>query len=393
MTDRGLVVMNDCKKLFDTIDNLKEEFISHWINISNIESPTLFKEGLDKVGQYFIDYAKKEGWDVEVLEHETAGNSVCITMNKDVPNAPITLSGHIDTVHPVGSFGTPPVKVKDDFIYGPGVTDCKGGTVAALCAMKALKTVGFNTRPVQLVLQTDEELGSMPSGRKTIEFMTKKAKDSICFLNCESSRLGESSAVLWRRGITKYRFDIKGVSIHASKCDHGASAITEAAHKIIELEKMKDTNGLTCNCGIIEGGTAVNTVPENCYFYAEVRYNTNAEKEEGYKKVKSIAETTFIKGTTCTFTEEANRFAMEKCQRNFELLDRMNEIYKANGLPELAARQSLGGSDAADMTVAGIPCVDSIGTDGDFIHTTKEYGVLSSLAQATKRIAVVCYMI
>ncbi len=30
--------------------------------------------------------------------------------------------------------------------------------------------------------------------------------------------------------------------------------MTEAAHKTIELEKMKDGEGLTCNCGVFGGG-------------------------------------------------------------------------------------------------------------------------------------------
>lgn len=383
--------MNTCKKLFDTIDSLNDEFITHWINISNIESPTNYKPGLDKIGEYFIEYAKNEDWNVEVLENENAGNSVCITMNKDADNAPVTLSGHIDTVHPIGSFGSPAVHCVGDAIYGPGVTDCKGGTVAALCAMKALKDVGFTNRPVQLILQTDEELSSIPSNKRTINYICDKAKGSVCFLNCESTR--GNSVVLWRRGITKYEFKITGKAIHASRCDEGVSAITEAAHKIIELEKMKDTKGLTCNCGIINGGTAANTVPEHCTFIAEVRYDTNAQKAEVHQKIMQVADTTYIPGTSCAVTEIASRYAMEKCDRNFALLNRMNEIYAENGLPTLIGRQSLGGSDAAEVTVAGIPCVDSIGTAGDFIHTTKEYGRLSSLAEAAKRIAAVAYCI
>lgn len=385
--------MFECEKLLEIIDSLKEEFLLHWINISNIESPTYYKEGLDKVSEYIIEYSKKQNWNIEVLYLEKAGNCVCITMNYDSVEKPITISGHIDTVHPLGAFGKLPVKTEGDLIYGPGVTDCKGGVIAGLMAMKALKEINYVNRPIQLILQTDEELSSIPSNRKTIDFMIEKSKNSICFLNLESSRIGSNSAVLWRRGIAKYRFDIKGKSIHASKCNEGASAIAEAAYKIIELEKMKDINGLTCNCGIIKGGSTVNTVPDECNFYAEVRYETNSEKATADQKIREIAEKTFIKGTTCTVTNESFRYAMEKNERNFKLLEKMNEIYKANGLPELIARQSFGGSDAADMTVAGIPCVDSIGTDGDFIHTTNEYGIISSLPKAAKRIASVLYLI
>ena len=75
------------------------------------------------------------------------------------------------------------------------------------------------------------------------------------------------------------------------------------------------------------------------------------------------------------------------------LLVRMNDIFKENGLPVLKARKSLGGSDAADVTEQGIPCVDSIGVEGDFIHTLREYAVIESLPDAAKRIVSVVYCI
>ena len=135
------------------IDSLKEEFLLHWINISNIESPTYYKEGLDKVSEYIIEYSKKQNWNIEVLYLEKAGNCVCITMNYDSVEKPITISGHIDTVHPLGAFGKLPVKTEGDLIYGPGVTDCKGGVIAGLMAMKALKEINYVNRPIQLILQ------------------------------------------------------------------------------------------------------------------------------------------------------------------------------------------------------------------------------------------------
>lgn len=82
-----------------------------------------------------------------------------------------------------------------------------------------------------------------------------------------------------------------------------------------------------------------------------------------------------------------------KMDRNFELLEKLNKIYKMCGLPELTARRSLGGSDAAEITVSGVPCIDSIGVAGDKIHTPQEYAVLSSLSDAAKRIATACFFI
>ncbi|MBE7092487.1 MAG: M20 family metallopeptidase [Clostridiales bacterium] len=382
----------DYKYLFNTIDELDQEFIQRWVDISNIESPTVCKEGNDKIGEYFVNIAKEYGWKIDVLENEFSGNVVCITMNPDVDAQPISLSGHIDTVHAIGSFGNPPVRIEDGKIYGPGVMDCKGGTVAALQAMVALHKIGFNKRPVKLLLQTDEEVNSMQSKKATINYIIEQAKGSIGFLNLESCMPGY--AVLWRKGIARYKVDIKGKSIHASRCvSDCANAILEAAHKIIEFEKFKDVEGITCNCGIINGGTSANTVPDYCSFIAEYRFYNDKELEQLDKVTYDIVNKSFVEGTTATVERIGLRVAMEKCDRNFDLLDKMNEIYKKVGLPILTARLSLGGSDAADITHAGIPCIDSIGVTGDFIHTPKEFAYIGSLNEAAKRIASVVYFL
>ena len=41
--------------------------------------------------------------------------------------------------------------------------------------------------------------------------------------------------------------------------------------------------------------------------------------------------------------------------------------------------------------LCGIPCIDSIGVEGERAHSVEEYGVISSLAQSAKRIAsIIC---
>lgn len=379
--------------LFEVIDSITDEFVEIWADVGNIESPTYYKEGVDKVGKYFADYAKKEGWDVEIFEHNISGNVVSITMNSSSKNQPITLSAHMDTAHAVGSFGTPAVKLDEKNIYGPGVMDCKGGGVAALMAMKALKEIGFTKRPVRLILQSDEENVSANSNKETINYICKKASDSIAFLNCESTR--GNTAVLWRKGCLRYMVTITGKSIHGSRCaEGGVSAIQEAAYKILALEEYpKEVDGLSFNCGTIKGGTRANTVPDNCCFNVEIRYSSQKELEYGQKILEEILGKPHLAGTTTSWEVESYCPAMEKTERNFALLDKMNDIYKKCNLPQLTARQSLGGSDAAAVTVAGIPCVDSIGVAGDFIHTPREFGILESLPQAAKRVASVCLYI
>lgn len=69
----------------------------------------------------------------------------------------------------------------------------------------------------------------------------------------------------------------------------------------------------------------------------------------------------------------------------------MNSVFKKCGMSELAPRFTVGGSDAAYVTKAGIPCVDSLGPCGDYIHSTREFVRLDSIVESAKRIASVCF--
>ncbi len=374
-------------KLYCIIDSLYPQYVKVWEDICNLESPTAYKAGVDAVGLYCIAIAKDHGWKVEVHEEQVSGNAVCITMNPEAKGSPIALSGHMDTVHPVGSFGSPAVHIEDNIMYGPGVTDCKGGIVASLLAMDALSQMGFDRRPVMLLLQSDEEDSSVNSDKRTIGWICEKAKSCIAFLNAERHVPGKT--VLKRKGIMTYRMTVHGVGTHAMYCYEGASAIREMSHKVIELEKLQERDGITVNVGQISGGSVVNSVPETCSIDIDVRFNTQEEKSRADMFVRSIAQKTFLEGTRTELEIVKARVPMEESSRNFALLDAVNAILAKNGMQTLEARSSGGGSDAADVTVAGIPVLDDFGTEGDKFHTRGEYADIPSLARSAKRIAIV----
>ena len=375
--------------LTETIDSLLPEYLGIWAEFASIESRTADKAGVDRAAGYICGIAAKKGWKIEKKHFERSGDAVCITMNPDAPGRPLAVSGHVDTVHPAGLFGYPPVRIEEGRICGPGVADCKGGIVAAMMAMDALERVGLRERPVLLLLQTDEETSSAGSDKGTISYICDKAAGAEAFLNAEGHTLGKCTVA--RKGISKYRLTVRGKSVHAANCTKGISAIAEAAMKITELEKLKDPAGITCSCGTISGGTAINTVPEECSFTLDVRFSNAEETDFADMRVREIAEHSFIPGSSCTVELISRRAAMVRCERNLTLLDRMNAVYEAWGLPVLSPEMSKGGSDAADVTLRGIPCVDSIGVTGGGIHTVREYAEIDSLPAAAKRIATVFY--
>ena len=378
----------NCYKIFETIDSLNADYVKAWVDVCNIESPTKFKAGVDACGEYFADLARARGWKVEYFRQPVAGDVVDITMNPDADAQPIIFSGHLDTVHPVGSFGTPAVKIDGNKMYGPGVTDCKGGAVAAMLAMDALDKCGFRARPVKLILQTDEEVSSMISNKATIGYMCARALESVAFLNLEGHSAGE--ACIQRKGTITFTFTVEGIEAHGSNCaTAGASAILEAAHKIIELEKLKDNEGLTCNCGVISGGSVPNTVPGHCEFKANIRFANSDQLAWVRTHVKEIAEKVYVPGCKTMVNDPPGRVAMEYSEKNVALLARINEIFVENGLSELKASKRKGASDAADVTAAGAACIDSLGVRGGKIHSPNEYAYIDSLAESAKRLAAV----
>ena len=126
------------QELFDKIDELNEFYIGVWKDICAIDSPTNYKEGVDRVGDYLTKLARERGFEIKILENEIAGNAIAITINPNCKEKPVVFSGHIDTVFPIGTFPSPTVTTDNEKIYGPGVTDCKGGVVASFMALDAL---------------------------------------------------------------------------------------------------------------------------------------------------------------------------------------------------------------------------------------------------------------
>ena len=379
--------MSNFSTLFNKIDELEPIGRQFLMDICNIESPTKYKAGVDAVGNRIAAEAQARGWRVERQAQPVSGDCICITMNPDAPGAPIALSGHMDTVHEVGLFGSPAVRVEGDKIHGPGVMDCKGGIAGAYLAMIALDELGYRDRPILLLLQSDEETSSAGSAKSTVQYMIEKARDCVAFLNCEG-HWGNSVTIL-RKGIRKMRVDITGRSTHAANCHNGASAIREAAYKIIELEKQQDFESVAFNCGTITGGTVPNTVPGHCSFTVDMRGWTNAQLDEAEATLRRVAAHSYVDGTSAEVTVLGRRTPMEPSARNDALLAHMNRIYEAAGLPQLEAKRGAGGADAAEVTEAGIPCVDCVGVTGGAIHTPDEYTELHSTAACAKQLASV----
>lgn len=376
------------KSVFKKIDQLADKYLNVLIDACNIESKSDDKEGVDKVGNYFASIAESMGYTIRKKEFEKAGNVYSFTYNPDGKKKQISLSGHMDTVHTKGIFGYPPTRVEGDFVYGPGVNDCKGNIAAQLLVMEALKSCGYDERPVKLILQSDEEVNSCLSEHKTLEFMVEEAKGSAAFLNAENIAPNRLLCI-GRKGIISNKITIKGKKIHAGSCTKGVSAIKEAAYKIIEFEKDNDNESITFNCGIVKGGDTINIVPDYCEMLVEYRFKNMEQKKIADEKFRRIVETSFVEGTKATSEQISTRLPLEPDDKNKKLVETINKICKQVGIEPFGMHETAGGADSAYPSLAGIPTVDSIGIEGNHCHTLNEYARISSIAEMAKVVAAI----
>ena len=245
------------EQVFEFIDANVEKYLEFLCRICSYEARAYDKQTIDSMVDHIASFARIEGMQVKRKAMEKCGDFLTVEINPGAEKACL-FQAHMDTVHEKGIFGEPPVRVDEDRIYGPGVIDCKGGIAIALLTMKALLQNGYD-KHVRLILTSDEEISNILGGTEEIQFIRDSAAGFSCAINCETAERDE--VVVSRKGILKYRLDIKGVSGHAGKHYFTSkNAILEAAHKIVALHSLSVEGGNTYRCNIINGGSVLNDI-------------------------------------------------------------------------------------------------------------------------------------
>ena len=371
--------------VFARIEALTPAYEILWERICSFETPSDNKEALDEQSRYLAAYAKANGFHVTEYPFPRAGN--CLTAETRPGQAPrIALLAHLDTVHPVGSFGETPVRRDGDTLYGPGVIDCKGGACVALMAAQALMETEEAAPPIRIILTTDEEVSARYSGPEGVAFIQDQARGVDAAFNCETGLAGYLT--VGRKGIIRLQIDVRGKAGHAGN-DYflGVSAIKEAAHKILAIEALSSPDGATFNCGVIAGGTKANVIPGQCRFEVDIRGKTLAVLEQALEQVKAIAEKSFLPGTTATVKILSRRPPMEHTPETDRLFEKVCAVSRRYGLEEVKPKEKGGGSDSAYLVPLGIPTLCSFGPTGTGEHTSAEQGYIPSLQGRAKLLA------
>lgn len=372
----------DLQGINEFIDNKYEEGLKLLEQLVNIDSPSGNKECVDEVGKVICNYFDQYGIDYQVVQNENYGDFIIATIKKDKPGK-ILLLGHRDTVFPVGTAKQRPFKIEGGRAYGPGVADMKSGIVSSILASLALKELGEEMSDIEILITSDEEIGS-PSSRKIIE---ERAKSAIAVFNLEPGR-PDGSIVTARRGSAHLAFHIQGRAAHSGvNIEQGVSAIEELGHKIIALQELTDLDkGITVNVGVVQGGVNTNVVAPEASGKVHIGFWTINDFNNVLKKIKTIFETSYIHGTISKLEGDISFLPMEKhdgVQKLYQIVQQA-----ASSLDLIIPEQhTKGASDAGFPSSLGIPTICGMGPVGGNWHSENEYIELDTFLPRTKLLA------
>lgn len=280
---------------------------------------------------------------------------------------------HLDTVHPVGTLETNPVRTEGDKAYGPGIYDMKGGVFIGMSAAAAMIEAGKETLlPLRFLIVSDEEVGS-PTSRAHIEAAAENAK---YVLVTEPARDG-GKIVTGRKGSARLTLTARGRPAHSGiRHQDGESAILEVARQIVDIEAMTDYDtGLTVNVGMITGGSGVNVIPEHCTALIDMRMTRPEDGEAAVAKLHALIP--YNPNVVLSVTGEINRPPFQKSNAITSLYEHARGLASEIGF-ELVDTFTGGGSDG-NFTAARVATLDGLGVDGAGAHTLDEHLLISSL--------------
>ncbi len=294
----------------------------------------------------------------------------------------IVLTGHYDTVFPKDSHFQTTAHLGHDMLGGPGVADMKGGILVMLEALKAFEASKHGQKiGYSVLLSPDEEIGS-PGSAPLLAKLGRKAHIGLTY----EPALADGSLAGARKGSGNFALIIKGRAAHAGREHHlGRNAVNAMARFSVAMDALNgEREGVTFNMAKIDGGGAVNIVPD----LAIGRFNVRMLRTEDQVWIKDrlgelVEATNQEDGIQAELTGGFTRPPKPMAPANALVFDWVKRAGHMLGL-DIKWKPSGGVCEGNNLWASGCPNVDTLGVRGGEIHSDREFVILSSLAERAK---------
>jgi glutamate carboxypeptidase len=378
----------DLRTLVTGVEAYTQERLSQYIEelreLCAIDSYSYHKPGLDEMALFLAARMRGLGMHATIIERESWGNDLLSTLHGK-GGANILLLGHMDTVYPVGIASSRPVQVDGDIIYGPGVSDMKGGILSAIYAIEALLVMNYHAfGEIRFLCVSDEEINT----RHCQDIMQTACENAQGALVLEAAR-SNGDIVSARKGHTWYKLTALGRSAHAGvEPEKGRNAVIEMAHQILQFQNLNGwREGITINAGVISGGTLPNVVPDFAQAQFDLRFLLDEDRIATEQRFHELIKQKRIANVELTLERAPDMKAPMVLTSESQKLAHQAQ-YTASLLGFSINHVLTGGaSDASYATNHGVPALDGLGPIGGRDHSPDEYLVLSSVAPRTALLA------
>ena len=289
------------------------EILEKLVNIDTINDKDN-KEILDFIEDYLSNLGFKKEYRSKIL----------IMSYKD--NYGLGFLGHSDTVEYIEGWKTNPHELVNEngILYGLGTSDMKGGIAAFL---KALEETDLSklSKGIKVYITYDEEIGF--GGIYEVVNKEKNYPEYMIFGEPTDNR-----ACTACKGLLSLKIYTEGIKVHSSRTDRGRSANSLMIKLLSELEdfynniiKIKEKNiyevpYTTMNIGLLNGGSAINSVAKECYSYVDFRLSFEEHRKIILEKIDELCKKYYAKyeidEDICPFDNEVE-FIKEKNSASF----------------------------------------------------------------------------
>ena len=294
---------------------------------------------------------------------------------------PLLLSAHMDTVAP--GEGVVPM-LDGDILHTDGRTvlggDDKSG-VAIICeVLRIIKEKRLPCASIDVVFTICEEAGLI--GAKCLDVSRLRARaglvldsDSVGFLFTKAP------------AANRMEFHIQGLEAHAGVCpEKGISAVKVAAEGIAQMKLGRIDHETTANIGVIQGGIAVNIVPNSVILKGEARSHNQEKLDRQTQHMLRCLEEAAARHELELDGKPFRARVEAKIERDYDRMDvpdqapivQLVRAAAKNLNVEIKTMATGGGCDANVLNQKGLE-VANLSTGMRDIHTVKEWLDLKDL--------------
>ncbi len=377
------------------LDSQQQTMLETTIALSRINSGSYNAAGVNAVGEAINRFSLPLGGErefIEVAPHRAVGsdgNMIEQPLGRALrirkrPEAPlqVLLGGHLDTVfaadHPFQDIRW----LDDNTLNGPGVADLKGGLVLMFKALEALELSPWADRiGWEVLLNPDEEIGSGSSAHLLAESARRHHLGMIYEPSFPDGNLAGE-----RKGSGNFSVVARGRAAHAGREHHlGRNAIRALCDFISALDDLNgQRSGVTINPGFIQGGGAVNIVPDTAIARFNIRLQHPDDEIWCLEQIRTLIDSIGQRdGISLELHGQFGRKPKLLSPANLRLFELVRDCGQALDM-DLQWLPTGGCCDGNNLAAAGLPNIDTLGVQGGKIHSADEYLLVSSLSQRAK---------